>query len=47
MAQREQNLDRKVAMIDKKEHALDDKSADCERRVEALKHEQEQLGDLT
>jgi ribonuclease Y len=46
MAQRETNLDRKVAMIDKKERTVEERTAEVERQVAELKEEKGKVQQL-
>ena len=46
LSQRETNLDRKVALIDRKEHAVEEKVAEVDRRSSALSKEKEEVEKL-
>lgn len=43
IAQRESNLDRKVALIEKKDHAIEQREADVEKHAQELARDREQL----
>jgi len=43
IAQRESNLDRKVALIEKKDHALEQRESDVEKQVQELAKDREQV----